>query len=95
MKKVSVILLILLSVSIISPFTVSADRYNDSEKTVIVALDICNITDTPLTSGFEVPALHETSELILRPGAAGYIENLHQKLSSLLIPFQQEKPPRA
>jgi hypothetical protein len=92
--KISVILLLLvLPVSILSPFCIHINlAHNDTP--VILKLNVCNTADTPLSGGTNLPCLYETGVNALRADLFGKFETPHKIFTDLVIIFQGKKPPR-
>ena len=93
MKVTVIFLLLILSVVILSPFSVHMNFKYDKTP-VLLKLNVCHITSTLLSGSTSLPALYEYQVSLQEPLVSGISNNHDQTFTDLLMPFRKDKPPR-
>ncbi len=93
MKVTVILLLLILSVLMLSPFSVHIN-YKYDKTPVLLKLNVCHITSTLLSDGTSLPTLNEYQDSLSEPLASDISKTFDQTFTGLLIPFRKDKPPR-
>lgn len=94
MKAGSILLLLALIVSVISPLSPVVSHASDKGKAMLLTLDVCDKTGQSLSSNADMISIHECQSKFIPLGFSGFHRISNPALSSSLISFQKERPPR-
>lgn len=94
MKIKAIFILLIVFMSILSPFSIHINLA-DNDTPALFTLNVCHASDAPLSGSADLPCLYESPINHPIPVLLGNLETHHQTFIDLLIPFQEEKPPKA
>jgi len=94
MRKISVLVLCALVLSLIAPVHVVTAAVLHNDNTVILTLDVCGNSGPSLSAGQDIPAMYECPCKLVPSEFAGFHSILKPFFSLLLIPSQAERPPK-
>jgi hypothetical protein len=95
MKTWSVILLAAVILSVITPLCpVGPDMTADGNPSM-ASLDVCAASGVTLLSSPDATSVTEAVCSPMRPGGTGYHAAAHPGIPSLLLSFEEDRPPKA
>jgi len=93
-RKISILILCAIIISLATPVFALTSAESSGSTTLILTLDICNSSDHSLSTGNEMPSICECPCNIVPLKIAGFHIILKPFFSPLLIPSQEERPPK-
>lgn len=93
MKLISIMILIVLCFSILSPVTIVCP-YKETERSSIIMLDVCHSSGTGVLISLDIPFIYECLCKPIPLRFAGFYEFLNSVSNPFLIVLQKEHPPR-
>jgi hypothetical protein len=94
MKLKSLFVLIVLIVSIVTPFKLQISTSQNSKVTFIFTLNVCHASDASLSVNTESPSLCECPCKLPMPQFDGFNVISEPPMVPFLIPFKKERPPK-
>jgi len=94
MKKISVLVLCVLIVSLATPVFAITSAVSSGGTTMILTLDVCGSSGSSLSTNYDMPSICECPCEIVPLEFAGFHSILKPFFSLLLIPSQEELPPK-
>ena len=94
MRKISVVILCCLIVSLATPLFAVTHTVSSDGNTMILTLDVCNSSGHPMSHGNEMPSIYECPCKIVPLEFAGFQSILEPSFLVLLISSQEERPPK-
>jgi len=93
MKIQRILVVIALSLSVLSPLSVSISPLDDHS--YIMTLDVCNASGSALSVNADAPALLESSGKLCPLAFCGHTEVIYSACKLSLLSSQLERPPRS
>ena len=93
MKIQSILILIVLSFSILSPLSISISPLDDHS--YIVTLDVCHASGSAVSVNADIPALQESLCNLCPLGLCGYTRIIDPSSKPSLIASDLEHPPKS
>ena len=97
MKIRALLILIALTLSILSPLSVSPSRHvrRTDDHSYIVTLDVCKTAGSAVSVSTDTPALQECPSKVFPFDFYEYTEVIYPQSKPSLIAFQLKRPPKA
>jgi hypothetical protein len=93
MKLKSLLVLIILIVSVATPFKLRISISQNSKVAFIFALNVCHASDASLSVNMDSPSLYECPCKLPLPQFDGFYEKSEPLMATYLTSFQKERPP--
>ena len=94
MRKISVLVLFALIISLATPVFAITSAVSSGGTTIILTLDVCNSSGSSVSTNHDMPSICECTCKIVPLEFAGFHRILKPFFSPLLIPSQEERPPK-
>ena len=94
MRKISVLILVALIVSLATPVFAITSAVSTGGTAMILTLDVCSSSGLSLSAGNDMPSIYECPCKIVPMEFAGFQNILQPPFLLLLMPSQEELPPK-
>jgi len=94
MRKKGALILFFLIISLATPLLNVMPVESDDDHAVILGLDVCDASESSISANQDMPSLYECSCKIVPLEFAGFHTAANPVFSFLLIPSQEELPPK-
>ncbi|MEK6672261.1 MAG: hypothetical protein AABY42_02160 [Nitrospirota bacterium] len=94
MRLVNLVLLIVIFVSIITPFLPDISYSPDKGMSVIFTLDVCHASSPSLSVNTEMPTIYECPYRHVPLAFMGFYETSNPIFNPFIISYPIEKPPK-
>jgi len=95
MRKMGVLVLSALIISLVAPVYAVTAAVSQNDSAVIFTLDVCSSSGSSLAANQDIPALYECPCKIVPMEFTGFQHISRPVFSLLLIPSQEERPPKS
>ena len=94
MRKTSVLLLCTLIICLMAPMHAVTAVASQNDTTVIFTLDVCGSAGSSISANQDIPSIYECPCKIMPLEFTGFLNISKPLFSPLLIPSQEELPPK-
>jgi hypothetical protein len=95
MRRISILLLIVLAVTLVAPLSSFSLVIAGKDCSMLSTLDVCNSAAPALSSNGEMPCVHMTTNGIIPVVFVTFHEKIYPVFTELILTTRNEQPPQS
>ena len=95
MRRISILLLIVLAVTMVTPLSSFTLSIAGKECAMLTTLDVCHSATPALSSNGEMPCVHITANIIIPAVIVSIHETAYPVFTELILTTRNEQPPQS